>query len=129
MGWFDAVSGRYAVEVNGADNIFLTKPDVLDDLDSVKICTAYEFDGRRITHFPSSIEELERCKPVYEEMAGFGPIAGVRKFGQLPAPAQAYVRRLEELLGAPIDIVGTGQSRDDTIVREDPQARELVAVS
>ena len=127
IGWFDAVAGRYAVEVNGVDRIFLTKPDVLDDQDVVKICTAYELDGRRIHNFPASVEELERCKPLYEEMAGFGAIAGVRRFGELTAPAQKYVTRLEELLGAPVSIVGTGQARDDTIVREAPLGRELVA--
>jgi adenylosuccinate synthase len=126
IGWFDAVAGRYAVEVNGIDHIFLTKPDVLDDQPAVKICVAYELDGKQITHFPSSTEQLERCKPVYEELGGFGPIAGIRKFDRLPARAQAYVRRLEELLGAPVDMVGTGQSRDDTIVREDPLARVLI---
>jgi adenylosuccinate synthase len=118
IGWFDAVAGRYAVEVNGADRIFLTKPDVLDDLATVKICTAYELDGRQITHFPSAIEQLERCKPVYEEWPGFGPIAGLRRFADLTPPAQNYVRRLEELLGAPISMIGTGQAREDTIDRE-----------
>jgi len=118
IGWFDAVAGRYAVEVNGADRIFLTKPDVLDDQPVVKICTAYELDGRRITHFPSAVEELERCTPVYEEWPGFGPIAGMRRFADLSTPAQNYVRRLEELLGAPISMVGTGQAREDTIERE-----------
>ena len=118
IGWFDAVAGRYAVEVNGADRIFLTKPDVLDDLATVKICTAYELDGRQVTHFPSAIEQLERCKPVYEEWPGFGPIAGLRRFADLTPPAQNYVRRLEELLGAPISMIGTGQAREDTIDRE-----------
>jgi adenylosuccinate synthase len=128
IGWFDAVAGRYAVEVNGADRVFLTKPDVLDDLPSVKICTAYELDGRRITHFPAAVELLERCTPVYEEWPGFGPIAGVRRFADLTPPAQNYVRRLEELLGAPVSIVGTGQAREDTIVREEPLGREAVLV-
>jgi adenylosuccinate synthase len=127
IGWFDAVAGRYAVEVNGVDRVFLTKPDVLDDQPVVKICTAYELDGRRIEHFPAAVEQLQRCTPVYEEMPGFGPIAGVRSFAELSPPAQAYIRRLEELLGAPVSIVGTGQARDDTIVREQPLGRELVA--
>jgi adenylosuccinate synthase len=129
MGWFDAVAGRYAVEVNGVDRIFLTKPDVLDDQPSVKICTAYEIDGQRVTTFPASIERLDRCTPVYEEWPGFGPTAGARRFDELSKNAQAYVRRLEELLGAPISIVGTGQGREETIVREDPRPRDLVAVS
>ncbi|MBV9120975.1 MAG: adenylosuccinate synthase [Chloroflexi bacterium] len=128
MGWFDAVAGRYAVEVNGIDRIFLTKPDVLDDLPYIKICTAYEIDGRRVTRFPTAIEDLERAKPVLEEMPALGAIAGVRDFDGLPSTAQAYVRRLEELLGAPITMVGTGQSREATIVREDPLARDLITV-
>lgn len=128
IGWFDVVAGRYAVEVNGVDRIFLTKPDVLDDQATVKICTAYKLDGREIRHFPTDVEELDRCEPVYEEMEGFGPMAGVRRFEDLPVTAQKYVRRLEELLGAPVTIVGTGQAREDTIVREDPSARELIAV-
>ena len=128
IGWFDAVAGRYAVEVNGVDRVFLTKPDVLDDLPEVKICTAYELDGRRISYFPAAVEELERCKPVYEDMPGFGPIAGVRRFSDLTSPAQNYVRRLEELLGASVSIVGTGQAREDTIVREEPLGREAVLV-
>jgi adenylosuccinate synthase len=129
IGWFDAVAGRYAVEINGIDNVFLTKPDVLDDQPTVKICTAYELDGRRVNHFPASIEQLERCRPVYEEWPGFGPIAGVRRFADLSTPAQNYVQRLEELLGAPVTMVGTGQAREDTIVRQDPLARNLIAVS
>jgi adenylosuccinate synthase len=128
IGWFDAVAGRYAVEVNGADRVFLTKTDVLDDQPLVKICTAYELDGRTITTFPSDVDVLERCKPVYEELAGFGPIGGVRRFEDLSENAQRYVQRIEELLGAPASIVGTGQAREDTIVREDPEARELIAV-
>ncbi|HLG73833.1 MAG TPA: adenylosuccinate synthase [Chloroflexota bacterium] len=128
IGWFDAVAGRYAVEVNGVDHIFLTKPDVLDDQPVVKVCTAYELDGKRITTFPTDVEVLERCKPVYEELPGFGPMAGVRKFEDLPPNAQKYVQRLEELLGAPATMVGTGQARDDTIVREDASARKLIAV-
>jgi len=128
VGWLDAVAGRYAVEVNGVDRIFLTKPDVLDDQPTVKICTAYEIDGRVVSHFPSSVEMLDRCTPVYEELPGFGPIADTRQFGGLTPTAQAYVRRVEELLGAPVTIIGTGQSREATIVREDPLARDLIAV-
>jgi adenylosuccinate synthase len=130
IGWFDAVAARYAVEINGVDNVFLSKPDVLDDLPAVKICSAYELDGQRISRFPASVEELERCRPVYEELPGFGPIAGVRRFGDLTPNAQRYVRRVEELLGAPVTMVGTGQAREDTIVRGgESLARDLIAVS
>ncbi|MBV8085296.1 MAG: adenylosuccinate synthetase, partial [Chloroflexi bacterium] len=128
MGWFDAVAGRYSVEVNGCDRIFLAKPDTLDDLPTVKICVAYELRGKRLITLPASAEDLAACEPVYEEMPGFGPIAGVRKFQDLSRNAQNYVRRIEELLGAPITMIGTGQDREATIVRDDPLARDLVAV-
>ena len=129
IGWFDAVAGRYSVEVNGIDRIFLSRTDMLDDCPAVKICTAYELDGRRITHFPTSIGELDRCKPVFEHMRGFGPIGGLRKFGELAPEAQAFVRRLEELLGAPVTLIGTGPGRDQTIVRDDPLTGAALARS
>ncbi len=128
IGWFDAVAGRYAVEVNGIDRVFLTCPDVLDDQPGVKICTGYEIDGKTVDTFPASVEALARCTPVYEDQPPFGPIAGARTFGELTPNAQSYVRRIEQLLGVPITIIGTGQGRDDTIVREDPLARERVTV-
>ena len=128
MGWFDAVAGRYSVEVNGCDRLFLAKSDKLDDLPSVKICVAYELHGKRLTTLPASAEELGRCKPIYEEMPGFGPIEDVRRFENLTPNAQNYVRRIEELLGAPITMIGTGQDRAATIVRNDPLARDLIAV-
>ncbi|MDE3076135.1 MAG: adenylosuccinate synthase [Chloroflexota bacterium] len=126
IGWFDAVAGRYAVEVNGVDRIFLTKLDKLDDQPSIRICVAYELDGRRIDRFPTSIAELERCRPVYEDMPGFGPIGKARNFSQVAKPLQAYVSRLEELLGAPITLVGTGQGRDQALVRDHLPPQQLV---
>src|SRR5205085_7460457 len=114
--------------VNGCDRIFLAKPDTLDDLPSVKICVAYELHGKRLTTVPAAAEDLAQCEPVYEEMPGFGSIAGVRRFEDLTRTAQNYVRRIEELMGAPITMIGTGQDREATIVREDPLTRTLVAV-
>jgi adenylosuccinate synthase len=128
MGWFDAVAGRYSVEVNGCDRIFLAKPDTLDDLPAVKICVAYELHGKRLTTLPASADDLAVCQPVYEEMPGFGPIAGVRRFEALTRNAPNYDRRTEELLGVPNTMIATGQDRQATIVRDDPLARDLVAV-
>ncbi len=118
IGWFDAVAGRYAVEINGVDRVFLSRTDMLDDCPYVKICVAYELDGRRITNFPTSIAELERCKPILEEMRGFGPLGEVHSFEDLPLGAQVFVKRIEELLGAPITLIGTGPGRDQTITRD-----------
>ncbi|MHB8618596.1 MAG: adenylosuccinate synthase [Chloroflexota bacterium] len=124
IGWFDAVAGRYAVQVNGIDRIFLTKPDVLDDQPVLKICTAYELNGKRLSAFPASAELLDACTPVYEELPGFGPLGGARSFEHLPPTAAAFVHRLEELLGAPVTMLGTGQSREQTLVRDDPTREE-----
>ena len=117
-GWFDAVVARYAVEVNGLTDIALTKLDVLGALDRIKICTAYEADGRTYDHVPEQQTAFHHAKPVFEEMASWeGDISGCRNFDELPAEARAYVERLEELCGAPISIVTVGPERDQTIFR------------
>ncbi|WP_040792904.1 adenylosuccinate synthase [Nocardia paucivorans] len=119
-GWFDAVIARYATRVNGITDYFLTKLDVLSSLDRVPICVAYEIDGRRVEHMPTTQTEFHHAKPIYEEMPGWWEdISGARSFEDLPANAQAYVRRLEELSGARISCIGVGPGRDQTIVRHD----------
>ncbi|MBI2887850.1 MAG: adenylosuccinate synthase [Chloroflexi bacterium] len=115
-GWFDAVSGRYSVEVNDFTGAALVRLDVLDAFPTVKVCAAYRLDGEAINRFPSSVRELERCQPVYEELPGWQTsTAGARRFQELPRQAQAYVRRLEELLGCPFDLIGVGPARDQSI--------------
>jgi adenylosuccinate synthase len=117
-GWFDAVVVRYSVRVNGFESIALTKLDVLDDLEEIRICTGYRYQGRTIDEFPSDLSILEDCEPVYETLPGWRTsTAGVREFAALPQQAQRYVDRLEELSGAEIGIVSTGPDRQDTHIR------------
>jgi adenylosuccinate synthase len=120
-GWFDGVIGRYAVEVNGIDCLAITKLDVLDELDEIRVCVAYDMDGQRLDHFPSSSSEFARCRPVYETLPGWQTsTADCRRLEELPATAMAYLRFLAELMEVPIAIVSLGASRDQTIVVEDP---------
>ncbi len=119
VGWFDAVAGRYSVNLNGFTSLVLTRLDILDHFSPVKICTAYELDGKTITQFPSSVSALERCKPVYEEFDGWDqPTASVTQMSKLPANALKYVRRLEQLLGVQMDIISTGPHREETVVNK-----------
>ncbi len=120
-GWFDGVIGRYAVEVNGLDCLAITKLDVLDELDEIQVCIAYELDGERIEHFPSSAEDFERCKPIFKTLPGWQcSTADCRRLEDLPSTAMNYLRYLAELMEVPIAIVSLGASRDQTIVVEDP---------
>ncbi|MFA4944321.1 MAG: adenylosuccinate synthase [Lentisphaeria bacterium] len=114
-GWFDAVATRYAVMLNGTTGLAVTKLDVLDGLPALQICVAYEVDGVRHTELPDDPAVVERARPVYETLPGWSaPTAPARKWTDLPANAQAYLRRLSELVGAPIDIVSVGPGRDQT---------------
>jgi adenylosuccinate synthase len=120
-GWFDGVIGRYAVQVNGLDCLAITKLDVLDELDSIQVCVAYELDGERIEHFPSSAEDFARCRPLFETLPGWQcSTADCRNLEDLPATARAYLRFLAELMEVPIAIVSLGAQREQTIVVEDP---------
>ncbi|MEV6429106.1 adenylosuccinate synthase [Nocardia sp. NPDC051463] len=119
-GWFDAVIARYATRVNGVTDFFLTKLDVLSSLETVPICVAYEIDGERVEQMPTTQTEFHHAKPIYEEMPGWWEdISQAKTFEELPANAQAYVLRLEELSGARISCIGVGPGRDQTIVRHD----------
>ena len=120
-GWFDGVIGRYAVQVNGLDCLAITKLDVLDELDEIQVCVAYELDGERIEHFPSSSDDFARCKPIFETLSGWQcSTEDCRQLKDLPAAAMAYLRFLADLMEVPIAIVSLGASRDQTIVVEDP---------
>ncbi len=114
-GWFDAVANRYAVMVNGVDQLAVTKLDVLDNQKTIKVCTAYTLDGETITDFPADLESLQRVQPVYAEMPGWmTDTTAVRTWNDLPEKAQAYLQWLSELLETRIGIVSTGPGRLQT---------------
>ena len=114
-GWFDAVAARYSATLNGFTSAILTRLDVLDGIKPLRICTAYELDGKRTASFPDT-DELARCTPVYEEHPGWDQsTAGLTRWQDLPKGAQRYVDRLAELIGAPIAVISTGPKREETI--------------
>lgn len=116
-GWLDAVAARYSVMLNGVDAIALSKLDVLSGQPVVKIATAYEYRGKRIEQFPADVNLLSRVRPVYEEWPGWDePLGDIRSFDLLPAAAQRYVRRIEQLLGVPVEFITVGKERDQMIV-------------
>jgi adenylosuccinate synthase len=119
-GWFDAVATRYAAELNGFDSIALTKLDVLDALDTIKVCVGYEIDGRRIDTFPAVTHSLRLIKPVYETLEGWkSDTVGVTEFEKLPPKAQEYVRFLSDQIGVEIGLISTGPERDQTVILKD----------
>ena len=120
-GWFDALVARYAVRVNGLSGIAITKLDVLSGLETVKVCTAYTYQGVVLDEIPASLEIMEQCSPIYEELPGWTEdITGAKSLEDLPANARAYVTRVEELSGAPIVMVSVGPRRDETIMLRNP---------
>ncbi|MFB6887890.1 adenylosuccinate synthase [Kitasatospora sp. NPDC056327] len=115
-GWFDAVIARYATRVNGLTDFFLTKLDVLTGWEQIPVCVAYEIDGRRVEELPYNQSDFHHAKPVYESLPGWSEdISGAKTFEELPKNAQAYVKALEEMSGAPISAIGVGPGRDETI--------------
>jgi len=119
-GWFDAVATRYAAELNGFDSIALTKLDVLDALEEIKVCVGYEVDGKRIDTFPAVSHDLRMIKPVYETLAGWqSDTVGVTEFAELPEKAKDYVRFLSDQVGVEIGLISTGPERDQTIILRD----------
>jgi adenylosuccinate synthase len=122
-GWFDACMVRQAVKVGGVEGLVLTKLDVLDGLPTLKICIGYRIGGEVIRRLPASIAAQEKAEPVWEEMPGWsGSTKGARSYAELPAEAVKYVRRIEELVEAPIVLLSTSPDRDDTIMLRDPFA-------
>ncbi|HRW66036.1 MAG TPA: adenylosuccinate synthase [Candidatus Competibacter sp.] len=122
-GWFDAVALRRSILSNSVTGLCVTKLDVLDGLDSIRMCVDYRCGVERLDHVPLGAETLAACEPIYEEMPGWRDSTfGVRRYEDLPAAARAYLRRIEELADAPIDIISTGPDRADTIVLRDPFA-------
>jgi adenylosuccinate synthase len=115
-GWYDAVIARYAQQVNGVDYWAMTKLDVMDTFEKIKICVAYELDGKRIDWIPSSSAELARVKPIYEEMDGWMcETSNVTRMEDLPPKAKAYVDRLVELSGGKLGILSVGPARESTL--------------
>lgn len=126
-GWLDAVALRYTARLSGISRLSLMMMDVLSHLDEIKICVAYELDGKETTQFPCHAEELRRCRPVYETVEGWKtPVDDVRSEGDLPEGALAYIRRVEELVGFPVGIISVGPDRAQTIFTE--KARAELAV-
>ena len=120
-GWFDAVIGRYAVRINGIDCLAITKLDVLDTLEEIQVCVAYEIDGKRCQHFPSSARLFSRCRPIYKTLPGWQQSTEhCRALDDLPKQALDYLKFLAELMEVPIALVSLGASRDQTIIVEDP---------
>ena len=120
-GWFDAVMVRQANAVAGITGMALTKLDVLDGFETLKICTDYKVDGRMLDHFPSDAAAQAACAPVYEEMPGWSESTyGARSWADLPANAVKYIRRVEELTKTPVTLLSTSPERDDTILVTDP---------
>jgi len=120
-GWFDAVLARQSVAINGIDGIALTKLDVLDGFPILKICIGYQSGDTRFDYLPSGLKAQSGLTPIYEEIEGWsGSTRGARSFRDLPAEAVKYVRRIEELIGAPVALLGTSPERDDMIVMRDP---------
>ncbi|MEQ8320840.1 MAG: adenylosuccinate synthase [Rhodospirillales bacterium] len=120
-GWFDAVLVRQAVKVNGITGIALTKLDVLDGLKELKVCIGYDINGERVDHLPASTVRQERVKPIYETLEGWDESTqGARSWADLPATAIKYIRRIEELIDAPVALLSTSPEREDTILVHDP---------
>ena len=115
-GWFDGPITKYAARVNGLTEICLTKLDVLDKLEKIKVCVAYDIEGERTEAMPDSLHAFSAAAPVYEELDGWcEPTSGCRSFDELPANAKAYIHRIEEIAGVPVSIVAVGPDRDQTI--------------
>ena len=120
-GWFDAALVRQTIKVAGINGIALTKLDVLDGFDELKVCVGYELDGGRIDHLPAAEGAQARVKPVYEVLEGWSASTeGARSWAELPAQCVKYVRRIEELIESPVALLSTSPEREDTILVHDP---------
>jgi adenylosuccinate synthase len=120
-GWLDAVTLRHATRLNGVSGHCITKLDVLDKVEQLRVCVAYRFDGEVVDTPPSGAEALSRCEPVYEEFPGWNSsTVGIRKLEDLPAKARAYLDRIELLTETPVDLISTGAARDDIVVVKHP---------
>jgi adenylosuccinate synthase len=115
-GWFDAVGVKYAVRINGLDSLAITKLDVLNDLEKIKVCVGYEYRGEKINEFPRSIKVLNECKPIYEELPGWQQeIGDIRSYNDLPTQARDYLAYIKELIQVDIGLISVGPEREQTI--------------
>jgi adenylosuccinate synthase len=115
-GWFDAVAVRYTARLSGVSCLSMMMVDVLSELEEIRICVAYDLNGKRIEHFPSHVDDLRQVKPIYETLPGWQTdVTGARQWDDLPPKAQGYLKRVSELVGAPIAMVSVGPDRDQTI--------------
>lgn len=120
IGWFDGVAGKYSARVNGFDAMIITRLDILDGWDELRVCVAYEIDGVRTEQFPVDTVMLDRAKPIYETIAGWSESTrSITERSQLNAGARAYIEKLEEVVGVPAKIISTGPRREETLVLED----------
>jgi len=120
-GWFDAVMVRQAVKTGGIDGIAMTKLDVLDGFDEIKVCVGYRLDGQELDYLPANAAAQARVEPIYETFEGWkDSTQGARSWAELPAQAVKYVRHVEELIQAPVALLSTSPERDDTILMNDP---------
>jgi adenylosuccinate synthase len=120
-GWFDGVALRRAAQINSLTGLCITKLDVLDGLETLKLCTAYKYQDNTIMLPPLGADAVEQCEPIYEELPGWSESSvGVKNMDELPRNAKRYLNRLEEIVGVPIDIVSTGPERDETIILKHP---------
>ncbi|MFP6569926.1 MAG: adenylosuccinate synthase [Dehalococcoidia bacterium] len=120
VGWFDGVAGRYSAKINGFDALIITKLDILDGFDTVKVCVAYEIDGKRTENFPIDSALLARSKPIYEEFPGWSDsTAGITRKEDIPANAMTYIRSIEDILGVKAAVISSGPRREETVVLKD----------
>jgi len=120
-GWLDTVLLRNSVRLNGLSSVAITKLDVLGELESLKICTAYDYKGQQLDEFPASLDVLADCKPIYETLPGWPEdISGIKNFDELPQNAKNYLKRVEELIETPVSIVSVSPERDATMVLSNP---------
>jgi adenylosuccinate synthase len=118
-GWFDAVAVRYTARLSGVDVLAVMLLDVLSELPEIRVCTAYELDGQRITHFPSHVDDIRRVKPIYETLPGWQTeISDIRRIADLPENARKYLDRLSQLVGRPVEVVSVGPDREQTMFAE-----------
>jgi len=120
-GWFDAAALKRSIQINGVSGLCVTKMDVMDGMETIQLCVGYVVEGEKRDILPVGADELSACKPIYEELPGWQESTfGIKRYEDLPANARSYLKRIEEVTGAPIDIISTGPDRDETIVMRHP---------